>query len=306
MYESDDPRSRLATAGAPRPTGTGAYSASSYARFEGEPQEINPLHRTWYARGQNFLVAYSETAPGARFERTGQQDEYVLLLPDADTRVSINAGGQRQAIDGFRITMVPPGDSAIEVTTGGRVIRLFSTLSADLAALASNAAAYAEPHPHIPPLEALPTPPDGFRIRSYSLDVPDEEGRFGKIWRSTNFMVNVFPPQIGPRDPAKLSPHHHDDFEQCSLAVGGSYTHHLRWPWTANLADWRDDEHELCGTPSICVIPPRVVHTSAAMDPGINLLVDIFSPPRLDFSKVPGWVLNAADYPMPGEHADNG
>jgi hypothetical protein len=299
MYESDDPRSRLATASAaPVPTST-AFGSSTYARFyDAPPQDADALQQSWYARGQNFIVAYSKAEAGAVFARSGQIDEYVLLLPEADTAVSVEAGGETMAITGYSLTVIPPGDSKVTVTAPGPVIRLISTRNEDMAALASNAATYAGPHPQIPAFEAWPDPVGGFRIRSYSLDVPDAPGRFGKIFRCTTFMVNVFPP-AGPRDPAKLSPHHHDDFEQCSLAIGGTYVHHLRWPWTANLADWRADEHEECGSPSVTIIPPRVIHTSASIDQGDNLLVDIFSPPRMDFSKMDGWVLNADDYPMP-------
>jgi len=300
MYESDDPRSRLATAkAAPVPAAT-ACGRSTYARFYATPpQSEDALHRTWIARGQNFVVVYAEAQAGAVFERKGQVDEYVLLLPEAGSAVTVEANGERREIGGFTVTMIPPGDSVVRVTAAGPVVRLFSARSEDLAALASNAATYAGPHPQVPPFQPWPDPVGGYRIRSYSFDVPDQPGRFGKIFRCTTFMVNMFPPQMGPRDPTKLSPHHHDDFEQCSLATGGTYVHHLRWPWTANLADWREDEHEECGSPSIAVIPPRVIHTSAAIDPGANLLVDIFSPPREDFSKMEGWVLNAADYPMP-------
>jgi len=299
MYESDDPRSRLATAAGPA-SASAAFGSSTYARFyDTPPQQDEALHKTWYARGQNFVIAYSDAEAGASFERNGQPDEYVLLLPDEGTAVTVEAKGEKRDIGGFTITMIPPGDSRVTVTAGGRVIRLISTQSVDVAALASNADTYAGPHPQVPPFKPWPEPVGGFQIRSYSLDVLDEPGRFGKIWRCTTFMVNVFPPQNGPRDPGKLSPHHHDDFEQCSLAIGGAYVHHLRWPWTADLNDWREDQHELCGTPSICVIPPRVIHTSAAVDPGANLLVDIFAPPRVDFSEMKGWVLNADEYPQP-------
>lgn len=301
MYESDDPRSRLSTAsdgpaaaaGAPR-----AFGTSSYAHFyKTAPQEEGDHARTWYVRGQNFIIAYSKVEPGARFDRTGQVDEYILLMPDPKSAATVGARGESQAIQGYTITIVPPGDSSIEITGGGEIYRLFSTQSADLVAKVSNPEAYVGAHPQIPPFQPWPEPVGGFKIRSYSLDVPDTPGRFGKIWRSTTFMVNVFAPAEA-RDTKKLSPHEHADFEQCSLATGGSYVHHLRWPWTANQADWHEDEHEVCGSPSVAVIPPRVIHTSAGQDK-TNWLVDIFAPPRKDFSLMDGWVLNADEYPMP-------
>ncbi len=296
MYEADDPRSRLSTAG----NGAGSASAfgvSSYGRFyDSAPQESAAGHRTWYTRGQNFVVCYSEVEPGAVFERKGQVDEYVLLLHDPDMAATVEANGETAEIGGYTITMIPPGESRVTCHAGGRIVRLITTQNPDVTAKAANPEAYAGPHPQIPPFEPWPEPVGGWRIRSYSLDVPDEPGRFGKIFRCTTFMVNVFPPQ-GPRDVTKLSPHSHDDFEQCSLALEGWYMHHLRWPWTANQREWREDEHERCDSPSVCVIPPRVIHTSAPSNSGSNVLVDIFSPPREDFSDMPGWVLNADDYP---------
>jgi hypothetical protein len=103
---------------------------------------------------------------------------------------------------------------------------------------------------------------------------------------------------MGPRDITRLSPHHHDDFEQGSLVLDGAYIHDIRWPWTPNMTIWREDEHAHCAAPSLAVIPPPTVHTSRSVDPGLNQMVDLFAPPRMDFSAKPGWVLNAADYPM--------
>lgn len=298
MYNSSDPRASLASAKA-GPAAT-EFAAAEYLHFDKTaPQADDVNGRTWFGRGQNFVIAYTDALPGATFARDAQVDEYVVLLPQADTPAEIEWDGRTERLEGHQIAFVPPGDSVVRLPKGGRMVRMFSTRSADLADACANAQAYALPHPNIPPFQPWPEPRGGWKVRAYSLDVPDEPGRFGRIWRCTTFMVNCLPVEKGPRDTAKLSPHHHDDFEQCSLALQGTYTHHIRWPWTPNLAAWRDDEHAVCGSPSIAVIPPPAIHTSRGMEPGLNQLVDIFSPPRLDFSEKQGWVLNADDYPMP-------
>lgn len=300
MYDPSDPRSRMAaTAPVSKPAGAQAFAGADYGLFyEIGPQIVADGARTWLTRGQNFLVGQSEVEPGGSPSRPDQPDEYVLLLPDRNTPAVIEANGERVEVDGYSLVIVPPGESRITLPAGGRATRIFSTRSEDLNSVCSNADSYAAPHPNVTLLEPWPDPVGGFRIRAYSLDVPPTPGRFGRIFRCTTLMVNYLDPQHGPRDITKLSPHHHDDFEQGSLALDGAFTHHLRWPWTTNLNVWRDDEHALVRAPSLTVIPPPAIHTSRGMESGLNQLVDIFSPPRTDFSKQ-GWVLNADEYPMP-------
>jgi hypothetical protein len=82
----------------------------------------------------------------------------------------------------------------------------------------------------------------------------------------------------------------------------GGFEHHLRYPWGSNKGNWQADEHERYDqSPSVLVIPPRVIHTSQDVGEGITWLIDVFGPPRMDFSSRPGFVLNAADYPMPAQ-----
>jgi hypothetical protein len=300
-FDPRDPRSGLASltasAGA-APTGVAA--AAEYVKFyELPPIESTGGARTWYARGQNFVVGYTQADAGAVLARADQPDEYMLLLLDAATRIEVSTSDERVPIGGRSLVIVPPGQSSVAVSTGGRLVRLFSGRSLDLADKSSNAAAYATPHASVASFEPWPDPPAGQRIRSYSVDVPPERGRFGRIWRCSTLMVNWGEGVSGPRDVKRMSPHAHPDFEQCSLVVEGDYVHHIRWPWTTSLPDWRADDHEACGSPSVTVIPPTSIHTSQAVGQGSNLLIDIFAPPRVDFSEKPGWVLNADEYPMP-------
>ncbi|HEV7662475.1 MAG TPA: hypothetical protein VGQ62_02975 [Chloroflexota bacterium] len=300
MFDVADPRGSLTSLTVATPKGQAA--AADYVEFfKFPPADTSAAARTWLARGQNFVLAYTEAEAGATLGRDAQVDEYMVLLPDRASRVEISTPAEKVVVNGQSVVFVPPGKSMIEVQQGGRFIRVFSHPATELAAQCSNAASYAQRHPNVAPLEPWPDPPGGFRVRPYSLDVPADPSRFGRIFRGTTMMVNWSPPRQGPRDTTKMSPHAHADFEQCSLVIAGEFVHHLRWPWTTTLAEWREDEHVHVGSPSIAIIPPPTIHTSQALGSGENLLIDIFCPPRVDFSEKPGWVLNAADYPLPKE-----
>ena len=300
-YGKDDARSALPTATAkPVPE---EMSGSEYARFyDRDPDREGPGVRIWYARGQNFVLGYGEVEGHAVLD-FDEREEHVLLLPDPDGHARVTTPEEVAEASGQSLVILPPGTASVEFEGTLRFVSLVRSTSAT-AMLAENAASYLTPHANIPPFVAWPDPPGGFRVRVYDTTVPPVPGSAFRIYRCTTFMVNVIDPKRGPRDRAKLSPHHHDDFEQCSLVLEGEYVHHLRWPWGTDANRWREDEHERIGAPSVAVIPPPSVHTSEAVSPGTNHLIDIFSPPREDFSLMPGWVVNADEYPMPDPGAE--
>jgi len=300
MYDKSDPRAALSTAKR-EPSGSTATPASYGLYYQDDPVDNDANGKAWYTRGQHLLVNFIEASPGASFSRTGQVDEYMIVLPNENTPYEVTAKGETKKGEGFQLIIVPPGDSKITLPKGGRIVRLFSTQSADLNAKCANAATYAEDDPANAPFQAWPAPRDGYKLRVYDLAKERKPGVMGPIWRCSTIMLNFPPPGGGPRDVTKMSPHSHADFDQCSLVFAGTFIHHMRWPWGLNKNDWREDVHVTVGAPSTTIIPARVIHTSESQKPGPegNRMADIFSPPRLDFSLQAGWVRNADEYPMP-------
>lgn len=272
---------------------------AQYERFyEKEPQQKGADgSRTWLTRGANFLVAYTEAVDGTTLARDEQPDEYMVYTPLVGA--SIEAGDARIEAEPDSLTIVPPGPSRVTVHGQGALVRVFSNRASDLLAAASNRASYREVSPDIAPLQPWPDPPGGFRLRNYRLSEHITPGSNMRVFRSTNLMLNMLMKREVPRDVRKLSPHSHEDFEQGSLALSGTYVHHCRYPWTPDMTTWREDEHVEVGSPSLMVVPPKVIHTSRNIGEQTGWLVDIFAPPRLDFSLRPGVVRNADDYPMP-------
>ncbi len=258
--------------------------------------DVSPLGLApaqWVMRGANFVVTYATLQTGDVIERDNP-DESILYLPDGQALVtagsdSVDCGAQASVV------ILPPGASRLTMTGEGRALRVFSSAARDLAALAINAETYADGAPEVAPMQAWPAPYDGFRLRHYRVE--DYRDRPMRMFRSANLMINIFDFD-GPRNIMALSPHSHADFEQGSFAMSGEWVHSLRYPWSKQLPDWREDEHLAIGSPSLLVIPATVIHTSRSMAAGINQLVDIFAPPRRDFCEM-GYVCNAAEYPVP-------
>jgi mannose-6-phosphate isomerase-like protein (cupin superfamily) len=305
MYAKDDIRSQLAAqADAPQTKvdvdpSTPVKPAQWLEFHKLPPTETTPAgSKTWITRTATMIVAWTDAKQGDTFPRAEQVDEYTVLMYSGSAPIKVTSGEQQEEVDEEAFVVIPPGDSVIEALADGPIIRIFSINSHDLVDISLNKQAYEVPDARHMPLRAWPDPVGGFKLRVYPLaKTPITPGRFGRIYRTTTMMINFLAEEPAPRDKFKLSPHYHDDFEQVSMAVKGRFVHHIRYPWGPDSTQWRDDEHGEVETPSITIIPPPTIHTTQGVGPHQQLL-DIFSPPRVDFSDQ-GWVLNADDYPQP-------
>ena len=298
-YDKNDPRSQLSTAGS-APSGIPRPAQYRELHATGPDEKHANGSATWWTRSQAMVIGSTDAQPGDELTTNDVDGEHAVLVLDS-AALQVTHDGQVVSVDEPAVVIVPPGTSSLRVTRPGTVIRVIAAATAPaLAGRCANASEYDEGDANVAAFTPWPEPPDGHSVRVYPLaEHPIAEGRLGRIFRCSTVMVNVLPESDDPRDPSKLSPHHHDDFEQVSLQVAGDYVHHMRVTWTPDSTTWRDDEHGACSAPAVVVIPPPLIHTSQAVGAMRHWLIDVFAPPRRDFSERPGWVLNADEYPMP-------
>lgn len=286
---------------------------ASKSVFHAEPPSLvsdDGTARSWITRGGNFAVCYTEAAPGSVLERADDAEEHMVILPPGGATGVFEAGGDRVRAGADSLTIVPPGPSRFTVERGGVVARIFPKAAADIMDLAANRDAYADGAPELAPAAPWPAPHDGFRLRHYELAPHAQDGGpriQPRAFRSTNMLVNIFVHYRTRRGTTGLSPHWHDDFEQASLCLHGTWVHHMRYNWGADASLWWPDDHGEMATPSVIIIPARAIHTSQDVgeDGPESSLYDIFCPPRLDFAAKKGFCLNEDEYPLP-EGADTG
>jgi hypothetical protein len=262
--------------------------------YEERPQLSGNGSRSWITRGANFAIVCTTGEVGATVSGTAQDEQFVYALEGG---VVVSAGGQTETLGVEDLAILPPGEWTIRFERPGHVVQQI-TADEELARRAANAAIYAQGAPEVAPIEPWPEPVGGYRLRRYSTLEAYARGGMVHAFRTRKLMMVPYARFLEPRDETQLTPHSHADFEQGSVALEGDWLHHLRVPWTANKRDWRPDMHLSVASPSTTIIPAGIIHTSQAVAGEGMRLVDVFAPPRMDFS-LKGWVDNAADYPMP-------
>ena len=204
-YDKSDPRAALA--GGTRTLGANV-APQSFEFDHREPDERSAAGSvSWWVRSQAIVYNHVRAVAGDIVGRSGQAEEYAVLLPDAGTSARIRAAGEERALVAPALAFVPAGDSEIVVETDATVVRVFAAATADdLCRRCANDAFYATPDPNVAPFVAWPDPPAGQAIRIYAVDeVPRDKARLGRIFRGSTFMINWIYPDHGARDTTRLS-----------------------------------------------------------------------------------------------------
>ncbi len=264
------------------------------AYYQEQPQQAGEGWRRWITRAANFAIIYTEGTAGASLSDHFADEHFLYSLAEA------SASGQAQIKPPWVRRASPscrPESAPFISARAATAVQVVTARESPVAA-AANAATYAGGAKEVAPVEAWPEPLGGYKVRTYATRAGYARGGLVHAYRTRKLMIVPYERFLVPRDETQLSPHAHADFEQVSVALEGEWLHHLRVPWTINRQHWKPDRTVEIGSPSVTVHPGgRDPHSQGIAGAGMRL-IDVFSPPRADFSQR-GLVDNADEYPMP-------
>jgi len=269
-----------------------AVRPHGYVEF-GDGAKAEGDWNVWRARGKTFLVEWCDPQrPSASLKRSSEA-ETIAVFPAGGGRIGF--AGASAPVPGRTIAIIPAGAHEIDSDGDGPIILLSPLCPAKPKVAALNDGDYDDATPEgMQVVHAGAVSVDRLQVIPVDRIIPPADKPRLKIVRSATISVSWIE-YDGLRDRTKLSPHDHADFEQGSLAIEGAYIHHLRVPWGADATAWRDDLHLKASPRSLCVIPPRMIHTTEGQGEGRHILLDIFAPARADFI-AKGWVFNQIAY----------
>ena len=247
-------------------------------------------------RSEAFCVERLRLAPGER-DSIASEEEFFLLAPSrAPSLVSLECGGDHHV--SHSVVILPPGRHDVAAIRDEVELFVIATTRTDISMdSAANADRYIVPNERVKPVGQPFLRLGGeASVQIYPIDeTPFPEGNPRLKFFQTKTMSINWVEYEGGRDRTSLSPHSHADFEQGSLAIMGSFIHHLREPWGKNADLWREDEHLEAPPGTLLVVPPGIVHTTEGVGEARHILIDIFAPPRSDFL-AKGWMHNGHLY----------
>lgn len=244
------------------------------------------------ARTQNCLIERVSLGDGAKY-KVMLAAEAMLILVAGD--VLANCPDYEHRLKERSVAVVPATALHLQARAPSELILIQSPVPDAGPNLPLNAASYTvrdERVVHSDPNEETPDRP----IRVYEMDKVEALAGGGrlKMLQSSRISIN-WAEYEGPRDKRRLSPHNHDNLEQASVALEGSFVVHSRTPWTADSTMWQEDRHEDLHPGQVAIFPVGVIHTVEGIGSGRHLLIDVFSPPRQDFIEK-GFVSNSEEY----------
>ena len=247
----------------------------------------------WFARARNFTVDFALGASGTALDASVDSESFALL-PDA--AATLEGNDNTWSVARNSVVILPAGRWRLSLKEFGQMAVL-STANTRPASSSINAVAFEAPDEEVAPVGSALRRKQPLRAPQMfdmtQLQAPADNPRL-KMLQTETMSINWVDYE-GERDRRNLSPHLHMDCEQGSLALAGSFVHHLRVEWGKNADLWQADRHVEVGSPSMLVVPVRMIHTTEGTGGGRHVLIDVFAPARADFI-AKGWMLNAEDF----------